>query len=60
MLTSSMTTMKSYNPALRGYHAVYRENAVNHCPAFAARRCPCRKAIRAALPRRCSAMEPEH
>ena len=32
MLTSSMTTMKSYNPSLRGYHAVYRENAVNHCP----------------------------
>lgn len=21
-----------YNPALRGYHAVYRENEVNHCP----------------------------
>jgi hypothetical protein len=31
MLTSSQIT-KSYNPALRGYHAVYRENAVNHCP----------------------------
>jgi hypothetical protein len=21
-----------FNPALRGYHAVYRENQVNHCP----------------------------
>ena len=21
-----------YNPALRGYHAVYHENAVNRCP----------------------------
>lgn len=21
-----------FNPALRGYHAVYRENEVNHCP----------------------------
>jgi hypothetical protein len=31
MLTSTPTT-GNYNPALRGYHAVYRENAVNHCP----------------------------
>jgi hypothetical protein len=31
MLTSSEMT-RAYNPALRGYHAVYRENAVNHCP----------------------------
>lgn len=31
MLTSSQHT-GNYNPALRGYHAVYRENAVNHCP----------------------------
>ncbi|WP_344697526.1 hypothetical protein [Sphingomonas rosea] len=23
---------KAFNPAMRGYHAVYRENAVNHCP----------------------------
>lgn len=23
---------RPFNPALRGYHAVYRENAVNHCP----------------------------
>jgi hypothetical protein len=22
----------TFNPALRGYHAVYRENEVNHCP----------------------------
>jgi hypothetical protein len=21
-----------FDPALRGYHAVYRENEVNHCP----------------------------
>lgn len=21
-----------FNPKARGYHAVYRENAVNHCP----------------------------
>lgn len=32
MLTSSTLTTRNYNPALRGYHAVYRENAVNHCP----------------------------
>ncbi len=31
MLTSSQIG-RNYNPALRGYHAVYRENAVNHCP----------------------------
>lgn len=22
----------AFNPSNRGYHAVYRENAVNHCP----------------------------
>jgi hypothetical protein len=22
----------TFDPALRGYHAVYRENQVNHCP----------------------------
>ena len=22
----------SHNPALRGYHAVYRQNETNHCP----------------------------
>lgn len=22
----------AFNPALRGYHAVYREHEVNHCP----------------------------
>ncbi|GAA4014275.1 hypothetical protein GCM10022280_10860 [Sphingomonas swuensis] len=31
MLTS-VHTPKAFNPALRGYHAVYREDAVNHCP----------------------------
>ena len=23
---------EAFNPAARGYHAVYRPNAVNHCP----------------------------
>lgn len=23
---------QAYDPAVRGYHAVYRENAVNRCP----------------------------
>ncbi|WP_300974158.1 hypothetical protein [Sphingomonas sp. LHG3406-1] len=32
MLTSSHLNRDHFNPALRGYHAVYRENAVNHCP----------------------------
>ena len=26
------STIRGYNPARRGYHAVYRENEVNHCP----------------------------
>ncbi len=30
MLTT--TTARTFDPARRGYHAVYRENAVNHCP----------------------------
>lgn len=29
MLTSLST---HFDPAARGYHAVYRENEVNHCP----------------------------
>lgn len=24
--------VKHFDPAARGYHAVYRENQVNHCP----------------------------
>jgi hypothetical protein len=32
MLTSIEARRKTYEPAQRGYHAVYRENAVNHCP----------------------------
>jgi hypothetical protein len=32
MLTTSGLVTPGFNPALRGYHAVYRENAVNHCP----------------------------
>lgn len=31
MLTTSVSN-RAINPALRGYHAVYRESAVNHCP----------------------------
>lgn len=29
-----MTTveMREFDPSKRGYHAVYRENEVNHCP----------------------------
>ena len=29
-MLSSITA--GYDPARRGYHAVYRENEVNHCP----------------------------
>jgi len=29
MLSSNVT---GFDPARRGYHAVYRENEVNHCP----------------------------
>ena len=29
MLSSKVT---DFNPAKRGYHAVYRDNEVNHCP----------------------------
>lgn len=32
MLTSNFQNRPTFDPALRGYHAVYRENAVNHCP----------------------------
>lgn len=32
MLTSNTTGRKAFDPAVRGYHAVYREDAVNHCP----------------------------
>ena len=31
MLTS-IDHRAAFNPAMRGYHAVYRENEVNHCP----------------------------
>ncbi len=27
-----LRSMNGYDPAKRGYHAVYRENEVNHCP----------------------------
>jgi hypothetical protein len=32
MLNSNEARRDYFNPGLRGYHAVYRENAVNHCP----------------------------
>lgn len=25
-------TTRHFNPAVRGYHGLYRENEVNHCP----------------------------
>lgn len=32
MLNTVNASGRHFNPRLRGYHAVYRENAVNHCP----------------------------
>lgn len=32
MLSPIESRREPYDPALRGYHAVYRENEVNHCP----------------------------
>lgn len=32
MLNSIEPRREYFDPNLRGYHAVYRENAVNHCP----------------------------
>ena len=32
MLNTVDAGSRYFNPQLRGYHAVYRENAVNHCP----------------------------
>lgn len=32
MLTSIYTQRSAFDPAARGYHAVYREHEVNHCP----------------------------
>ncbi len=29
---SNASIPSSHNPAVRGYHAVYRENETNHCP----------------------------
>lgn len=29
---SLLQTRRTFDPALRGYHVVYRENEVNHCP----------------------------
>jgi hypothetical protein len=32
MLRSTQAARGQFDPALRGYHAVYRDNEVNHCP----------------------------
>ncbi|GAA4755997.1 hypothetical protein GCM10023264_24320 [Sphingomonas daechungensis] len=32
MLNSIESRRDPFNPANRGYHAVYRDNEVNHCP----------------------------
>ena len=32
MLNPIESRRDAFNPAVRGYHAVYRENEVNHCP----------------------------
>lgn len=32
MLSPIVSRRDPFDPALRGYHAVYRENEVNHCP----------------------------
>lgn len=32
MLKSIEPRRETFDPHARGYHAVYRENAVNHCP----------------------------
>ena len=32
MLTSIESRRDPFDPGTRGYHAVYRENEVNHCP----------------------------
>jgi hypothetical protein len=32
MLNPIESRRDPFNPATRGYHAVYRENEVNHCP----------------------------
>ena len=28
----SIASIREFDPSKRGYHAVYRENEVNHCP----------------------------
>jgi len=32
MFTAIENRTVPFNPAQRGYHAVYRENEINHCP----------------------------
>jgi hypothetical protein len=32
MLSPIESRRNPFDPAMRGYHAVYRENEVNHCP----------------------------
>jgi hypothetical protein len=32
MLSSSEITRTAFNPSARGYHAVYHDGEINHCP----------------------------
>ena len=32
MLSSTQSTRIPFNPSARGYHAVYRDGEINHCP----------------------------
>ncbi len=32
MLSTIKSRREPFNPSVRGYHAVYRENQINHCP----------------------------
>lgn len=31
-MLQAVTSMRAFEPALRGYHAIYREHEINHCP----------------------------
>ena len=35
MLSSSEMPRTAFNPSARGYHAVYHDGEINHCPAAA-------------------------
>ena len=32
MLNPNLSSRETFDPSARGYHAVYREGEVNHCP----------------------------